>query len=46
MLMIPFYALLSYGVFKLLRKAPKYTRHLCFWGVLWLIGFIMTLSSA
>lgn len=46
MLMIPFYALFSYGAFKLLRKAPKYTHHLCFWGVLWLICFTVTLSSA
>lgn len=44
MLMVPVYALFSYGVFKLCRRTPKYTHHLCFWGALWLISFVMVLG--
>ena len=44
MMLIPVYALFSYGAFRVLGKVPKYTHHLCFWGALWLISFIVTLS--
>ncbi len=44
MLMVPIFALLTYGAFKLLGRAPKYTRHLCFWGLLWLLSLVVNLS--